>query len=359
MIKNRNQQMDVLRGIGIILVVLGHTAFPANHFIYLFHLAIFFMLSGYFFKSEEITNTRNLKQYILKKIKRLYFPYIIANVVCVILNNFFLKTNMYSISTHYYFSIKDIIINIIKILVLNGTTEMVGATWFLPILFEITILYGAIEFLIIKIRKKEDNKIQTLISISLLILGYFLATNNIELKFIKIPVFTCYVLFDFGRKFKKYKKEQNNFIKLFLLISSLILLVILNNFGTIEISKNIYTNLIFYISVSIIGWFFIYELSYIFSKINIIKKIFSYIGQNTMPILILHFLIFKVVNLIGILSTKKDIMLLATFPVAFKEKYWWIIYTLFGTFIPILINKIQKIIVERKKNEVRSSNSNL
>ena len=52
-------------------------------------------------------------------------------------------------------------------------------------------------------------------------------------------------------------------------------------------------------------------------------------------------------------------MLLATFPVAFKEKYWWIIYTLFGTFIPILINKIQKIIVERKKNEVRSSNSNL
>lgn len=78
-----------------------------------------------------------------------------------------------------------------------------------------------------------------------------------------------------------------------------------------------------------------------------------------MPILILHFLIFKVVNLIGILSTKKDIMLLATFPVAFKEKYWWIIYTLFGTFIPILINKIQKIIVERKKNEVRSSNSNL
>ena len=95
MIKNRNQQMDVLRGIGIILVVLGHTAFPANHFIYLFHLAIFFMLSGYFFKSEEITNTRNLKQYILKKIKIKH----VISTICILILLFVAATSCYEIYT--------------------------------------------------------------------------------------------------------------------------------------------------------------------------------------------------------------------------------------------------------------------
>lgn len=45
---NRNLQIDIARGIGIILVVLGHAAFPYTHFIYLFHLAIFFIMAGYF-----------------------------------------------------------------------------------------------------------------------------------------------------------------------------------------------------------------------------------------------------------------------------------------------------------------------
>lgn len=44
--KNRNINIDLIKGIGIILMVGGHCGMPFTHFIYLFHMAIFFMHLG-------------------------------------------------------------------------------------------------------------------------------------------------------------------------------------------------------------------------------------------------------------------------------------------------------------------------
>mgnify|MGYP001401425786 FL=1 len=133
--KVRETQMDVLRGLGIILIVLGHAAFPYTHFLYLFHLIIFFILSGYFFKEEYVKDKESLKKFIILKIKRLYVPFVIGNIICVLLNNTFISLNLYDNINHEYFGFKDIIVNIIKIILFRGNTEMLGATWFLPILF--------------------------------------------------------------------------------------------------------------------------------------------------------------------------------------------------------------------------------
>ena len=45
MAKQRDPVLDSMRGIGIVLMVLGHAGFPGSSFIYLFHMALFFMLS--------------------------------------------------------------------------------------------------------------------------------------------------------------------------------------------------------------------------------------------------------------------------------------------------------------------------
>lgn len=49
MAKQRDPVLDSMRGIRIVLMVLGHAGFPGPCFIYLFHMALFFMLSGWFF----------------------------------------------------------------------------------------------------------------------------------------------------------------------------------------------------------------------------------------------------------------------------------------------------------------------
>jgi len=52
--KNREQWADVMKGVGIITVVVGHLYSGIVHdFLYLFHLPIFFFLSAYFFKPKK------------------------------------------------------------------------------------------------------------------------------------------------------------------------------------------------------------------------------------------------------------------------------------------------------------------
>ena len=98
--------MDVLRGLEIILIVLGHAAFPYTHFLYLFHLIIFFILSGYFFKEEYVKDKESLKKFIILKIKRLYVPFVIGNIICVLLNNTFISLNLYDNINHKYFGFR-------------------------------------------------------------------------------------------------------------------------------------------------------------------------------------------------------------------------------------------------------------
>lgn len=59
--KNRNISIDIIKGIGIILMVGGHCGMPFTHFIYLFHMAIFFMASGYCFNASNSETMRKRK----------------------------------------------------------------------------------------------------------------------------------------------------------------------------------------------------------------------------------------------------------------------------------------------------------
>lgn len=85
MIQERNNQVDTLRAIAIILVVIGHTIqyvyVPENFndnklfsFIYSFHMPLFMFISGYLVYS----NNRSINfQWILKKAKSLVIPYLL------------------------------------------------------------------------------------------------------------------------------------------------------------------------------------------------------------------------------------------------------------------------------------------
>ena len=131
-------------------------------------------------------------------------------------------------------------------------------------------------------------------------------------------------------------------------IVSFVILVILNKYGNIELAK-MSINIAYYISVSIAGWYFIYELAYFISKSNKIAKILQYIGKNTMPILILHFIAFKVINIIGVLILNQDRSLISKFPVAFKNNYIWIVYTVSGIILPLYFNELNKYVRKRRE----------
>lgn len=72
--KNRNINIDIIKGIGIILMVGGHCGMPFTHFIYLFHMAIFFMASGYCFNASNSETMQDVLSFVKRKFKGLWFP---------------------------------------------------------------------------------------------------------------------------------------------------------------------------------------------------------------------------------------------------------------------------------------------
>lgn len=85
--QERMYEIDFLKGIGIALVVLGHNSFHeyVTLAIYLFHMPLFFVISGFLDKLEGIS----FVDYSRKKIKRLMYPYLTFGVLIILYNTLF------------------------------------------------------------------------------------------------------------------------------------------------------------------------------------------------------------------------------------------------------------------------------
>lgn len=83
----RDSSIDLCRGIGILLVLLGHTNPPFMKYIYSFHMPLFFILSGYLYKRDNLHLTTMA---YIRKIARAYLsPYIILCVLNLMIQMIF------------------------------------------------------------------------------------------------------------------------------------------------------------------------------------------------------------------------------------------------------------------------------
>lgn len=92
----RDKRIDVAKAIGITLVVWGHAGGPYSSMIFRFHMALFFILSGWCFKDVYLDTLSNLRSCIWKKVKGLYLPFIIFNGITLTLRNLFILLNIYT-----------------------------------------------------------------------------------------------------------------------------------------------------------------------------------------------------------------------------------------------------------------------
>lgn len=70
----RNPVIDVVKGIAIIMVVWGHTVWtagdkPETNFIYLFHMALFYIASGYTYKNDYEESFKSVLLFIKKELE--------------------------------------------------------------------------------------------------------------------------------------------------------------------------------------------------------------------------------------------------------------------------------------------------
>ena len=81
MMKKRDTTIDIMKGILILLMVMTHAQGPGHRLIYLFHMATFFMISGYLWGDR---NDIEIIPFIKRKIGSLYIPYVVCNLLYLV-----------------------------------------------------------------------------------------------------------------------------------------------------------------------------------------------------------------------------------------------------------------------------------
>lgn len=145
----RQEYMDIFRSFGIILMIMGHINFgnKFDHFIHAFHMPIFFVISGFFFRSD---NNVTLRSFILKKAKSLLVPYIFFGLF-----HYFIYLLLYDVD--------DPLLPLLRLLFINTyRLPIAGALWFLTALFITDVVY----FLIDRYIPNEDAKWAVIIVIA-------------------------------------------------------------------------------------------------------------------------------------------------------------------------------------------------
>lgn len=108
----KNDAITIAKALGIILMVLAHARCPQwlEHFIWMFHMPLFFCVSGYCFKDKYLGDA---KTFVMKRIKALYIPFVKWSLVFLVLHNFFYSINIYNDiygfegEVSYIYSVKD------------------------------------------------------------------------------------------------------------------------------------------------------------------------------------------------------------------------------------------------------------
>lgn len=148
--KKRLAYIDYARGIGIILMIMGHIDFGGAFYKYIhaFHMPIFFVMSGYLYREKD-----SLVKEIAKKAKQLLIPYILIGAF------------HYVVWLVLYHNEGNIFEPLLNLLFINTNLNMpiAGALWFLTCLFWVDVIFMVIE--------KYLKKLSWLIFIAITALG--------------------------------------------------------------------------------------------------------------------------------------------------------------------------------------------
>ena len=393
-VKKRDENIDVLKGMAIICVVLGHCGFPGSFYIYLFHMAVFFMASGYCFDAKKIQSLDNLWEYAVKKLRSLWLPYVIFNTLGWIFYNAFIRIGFLTDNPEFPDAVSRMewpaIVNAIAwAFHMNtwGTQKYFGAGWFIIVLFYITILFASLclmtetckklicgmlgkgqrqEYNIKKVLPKTERVLNVFRHMALLLSGavslyvsWKLQRRQLTLEECVTTATACYPLYVFGFYLKKLSGRMNPVISRFrYLIAALGIpaFYIAGKYGGISLNLNTYPSWWFLLLCSLMGWIWLLALAMCvthekwrirpnvplahFTESFGIKNMLTYIGKRSIYILFLHFLAFRPVVALQLAVYDEPAYLLASFPILVKGGGWWILYTIAGVGLPLLVEKI-------------------
>lgn len=297
----RNQQIDVLRGIAIMLVVWAHVPLPFGRIINFFHMPLFFIISGYLFRGG------GFEKFIKRKIERLYIPFVSVQVLFLVFRNILVELNIYNENSSWtkgkieswggYFE------ELIHIFCFDNCDLLLSPTWFLSVLFICSIMFWFIKKIV------KDLKLCLVICTICMLIGIILTEYEIGVDWLygREKINTSLVALFFYALGHNINMIGESCEKTILFIMSkkvlcigfiLIGVVTLFCFDfilnmTVGMVNNAYSNVPGFLFCSILGCVLIYIVSCVIVKIELLKRFFCLLSKYSLEIMIMHWFMAK------------------------------------------------------------------
>lgn len=327
-IYRHNSQVSIAKGIGITLMVVGHSGCPEylHNVIYCFHMVLFYFLSGYFFRDNKVVESG--KNFMFRKFKGLYWPYIKWSIVFILLHNLFFEIGF----NESALSQQEMWINVKRSI--RGMWQgehFLGAYWFLMSLFWEIVIFSLIIWV------KNKIKMKYFISLTVLVLfltGLLTIEYCIEIwvnrELMVLPFF--YLGYMVGNS--KLVLFSEKYEKRIAYLLCLPILLVVATFTQISIGGNNYGLYYIYVFTSFCGIYLIMVLSKQLNKTRL-GKMLDYIGGGTLSIMTFHFFAFKLLSALLVVIMSLPNSYLQEWPVPDSLKEFWLLYSIVGILIPI------------------------
>ena len=322
----RIDYLDIAKGTGIISVVWAHANGPFSSYIGLFHMPLFFLISGYLHNSKK-----PFRIFFRQKFVSLYLPFVLCNGIAFLIRAI-ISPN------HIEDNIRQ---GLLILLTLNKDNQFFGPTWFLGALFIISIFHKLIEHHITDCSYKPFF-ISAFIC-SLAIIGF-----EIDFPYTLSRTFVLGLFYEIGYLIKHNQKEVANFNQPFMAIISFLLFIVLGPYNKVSMSSNTYKYYFTFIFCALCASYSVIYVSQICDKLvssykhlHIIKSIFCYLGRNSLDIVIGQFIAFRFIIMLQLFLDHIPLnQTLSFYPIYKAENGAWIAYTIAGLIVPILCGKL-------------------
>ena len=278
--KKRIEWVDVVKGMLIPLVIIGHTAQSAAiiTYVYSFHMPLFFILSGYTAKPAN-----NLKTYA----KHVWKSFLHLMVPCILVQ-------LFIVAVEYWTKVGAI--QMLPMAKIEGTfyklfwgcawgwaggSPSVGMLWFFITMFWARVIWEAVVLLF----PKKNTAVCMLVSL----LGMYIGFEKYIPQNFDIAMMVVFY-YCIGHLVRKYHGDERiKKIKMPLFWIALAIWVHFAQQGTyIELAVEKYEGIVVGVLESLCGSYVFCMLAQEFAERRILKNIFTFLGRHTLLIVLVH-----------------------------------------------------------------------
>jgi fucose 4-O-acetylase-like acetyltransferase len=341
----RNRVVDMMKGLAIFLVVVGHSL-PyggwARNYIYMFHVPLFFFVSGYCFKEKYLGDW---KTFVRHRVKGLWWPFVKYGVPMVLLHNLFCQLHLYGpLCEVAPYSLQDTAKAVARQFVMSGAEPLLGTYWFLNTLFGASLLFYVF--------RRMTGRAWTVALLTVGTVASLLLMPHVETLRIVFRMFLAGVYLALGHLFSSVPMQHIANRHAILPLAVLVGIGVL--FLPHEMTDATLPTLLPSIVVAVAGILMCWGLCrwMLAPGVRIVSRLsaaLDYVGRRTLTVMTWHLLCFKAVTLLIIGLYCLPIERLEVIPVLEEQtsQGWWPAYVLAGMSV-MLVQPLVKTVTKKR-----------